>query len=238
MDGAKTIRDIANEEPRALLAFQRLGIDYCCGAGRTLADACDRAGVSLEELERSLEDVRARGEKGPAPPPARAGELIALLEATHHVYTREALATLVPLAQKVARVHGERLGFLGEVRALVEALRDDLIPHLEKEERVLFPYVRALDVDGAKGAPPFGTVQNPIRMMHFEHDRVGELLRALRASTSGFTLPSDACGSFRALYQGLEEFEADLHRHIYLENEHLFPEAVRLEGGAPGSRMS
>lgn len=231
MDGEKTIRDIASEEPRALLAFQRLGIDYCCGASRTLADACDRAGVSLEQVERSLEDVRARGEKGPAPPPARAAELIALLEATHHVYTREALATLVPLAQKVARVHGERLGFLTEVRGLVEELRDDLIPHLEKEERVLFPYVRALDLHGPRPAP-FGTVHNPIRMMHFEHDRVGEMLRELRALTDGYTLPEDACGSFRALYQGLQDFEADLHRHIYLENEHLFPEAVRLEGSA------
>ena len=134
---------------------------------------------------------------------------------------------------KVLQVHGGHHPELARIAQCFQAMDADLRPHLEKEEQILFPYVRDLEA-GIRSSCCFGTVQNPIRAMQNEHEQVGEILRELRNLTNDYTPPEDACGSFRSLYLGLQSLEEDLHLHIYLESHLLFPRAIALESaGAP-----
>lgn len=155
-------------------------------------------------------------------PPALADDILA----THHAYLHEELPLLDALAAKVVSVHGERRPELHEVQRLVVAIRDDLEPHLAKEERVLFPAIHA--IAAGRRDFPFGSVENPIRMMDVEHDRAGELLVELRAATHDYVVPDDACASYRSLYERLAELEHDTHVHIHKENHVLFPATVAL----------
>jgi regulator of cell morphogenesis and NO signaling len=145
---------------------------------------------------------------------------------------------ITALAEKVTTRHGENHPELPTVRELFQRLCDDLRPHMFKEEMVLFPYIKQLERAAVAGdqAPyaPFGTVANPVRMMMLEHDAAGEILRELRAASGDYTPPADGCMSYQALYRALEEFEADLHQHIHLENNLLFPRAAELERQARG----
>jgi regulator of cell morphogenesis and NO signaling len=232
-DATQPVADIVRLRPGATAAFQRFGIDYCCGGRASLHAACEIAGAQLDEVLRALDDVPVATTSAPAF--ERLGELVDHLVATHHVFTRDAVARLVPLAARVARVHGAAHPELADVERHTVALADDLIPHLQKEELVLFPYARALEAPGAAPAAPFGSIVRPIACMRDEHEHVDALLRELRRVTSGYALPEGACGSYRALFAGLAELEADLHQHIHLENNVLFPAAAELEAArAPG----
>lgn len=167
-------------------------------------------------------------------------ELINHILATHHVFTKQEMDRLQLLTQKVISAHGENHRELHKVGALFDQLCADLKPHMFKEEQILFPYIQRLAQasDGMQAAPfaPFGTVNNPIRMMMTEHDTAGEILRELRTATSDYSVPQDGCISYRTLYEALAAFEKDLHQHIHLENNILFPRAIELEAqdGAKG----
>jgi regulator of cell morphogenesis and NO signaling len=235
----KTVREIAVETPNATRIFEKLKIDYCCGGGKSLDAACTEAGIETEEVLRLLEEAASRPEQTAETAKfqtAPLAELMTYIVDKHHVFTREELDRLEPLLAKVCSVYGERRPELPRIQALFLDLKRELLVHMMKEEQVLFPYVRQLEsATGAGGAKPyafFGTVQNPVRMMMMEHDAAGDLLLELRRASSSYALPEDACASFRALYAALEEFERDLHRHIHLENNLLFPRAVELEGAA------
>ena len=160
-------------------------------------------------------------------------DLIKHIVSTHHAFTENELIRLDSLTKKVIAAHGENHPELRTVGELVDRLAADLTPHMFKEERVLFPYISALAKANVENlAPPFapfGTVNNPVRMMMMEHDAAGEILRDLRGVTSNYTTPSDGCMSYRTLYEALEALEKDLHQHIHLENNILFPRAVELE---------
>jgi len=160
-------------------------------------------------------------------------DLIEHILTAHHEHDRREIERLRALTTKVASVHGTRHPELVRVRNLFFALADELEPHMTKEERILFPYVKELDLSlRGKGARPnafFGSVANPIAMMMNDHGTVGDLLRDLRSTTKDYALPQDACASYTALYVALEEFERDLHTHIHLENNILFPRAMRDE---------
>ena len=152
---------------------------------------------------------------------------------THHIYTRETLETVRQLADRVADRHGANHPEVAVVRDLVLQLCGDLFPHMMKEEQLLFPYIEQLETATLAGFPApqpfFGTVKNPIRMMMMEHDAAEEILASLRKTTNDYALPDDACISFRALYEQLAALEQDLHRHIELENDVLFPRAAAME---------
>lgn len=222
-----TLGEVVTESPGAARVFERHGLDYCCGGNRSVDDACRSAGV---ETAAVLEELAAL-DAAPAPDWATMGpaELVDHLEATHHKYLHEELELLSELANKVAGVHGERHPELLGVRATYDELHGDLAPHLMKEEQVLFPMIRELAA--ADVAPSFhcGSLQNPISVMLSEHDLVGELLEKLRALTSDYKLPDDACASYTSLYQRLAELEADTHMHVHKENNVLFPAVLELE---------
>jgi len=160
-------------------------------------------------------------------------DLIGHITGTHHVFVREESPRIEALAAKVVGVHGKNHPELLRVQAIFSALAEELRVHLMKEEQILFPYVLLMEESTLAGepAPPamFGTVVNPVRMMMQEHDGAGEALRSLRSVTNEYTLPADACISYRTLYQALQGYEADLHQHIHLGNNILFPRAVAME---------
>ncbi|HWW76891.1 MAG TPA: iron-sulfur cluster repair di-iron protein [Pyrinomonadaceae bacterium] len=236
LNTTKTVRELALEVPNATRVFERLKIDYCCGGGRQISEACAAAGVPLDELSRLLDEECADAAEARDFNAGPLSELIRHILDTHHVYTREESARIQALLEKVCGKHGENHPELSEVRAAFVRLDADLQPHLFKEEQILFPYILRLEAARANGGlppfAPFGTVNNPVRMMMSEHDTAGDLLREIRAAARDFRAPDDACVSFRALYRALEDFEQDLHQHIHLENNVLFPRAVELEATA------
>jgi regulator of cell morphogenesis and NO signaling len=232
----KTVGEIAAETPNATREFEKLGIDYCCGGSRTLGEVCAEAKISVEEVLARLEKSSAvttpgEGKDWQNQPLA---DLIAYITSTHHVFVREECPRIDALAGKVVAVHGKNHPELLQVQAVFSALGEELRVHLMKEEQVLFPYIVRLEESFVAGepAPPamFGPVVNPVRMMLQEHDSAGDALRSLRSITNDYSVPADACISYRTLYQALQGFEADLHQHIHLENNILFPRAIAMEG--------
>jgi regulator of cell morphogenesis and NO signaling len=222
-----TLGDLVTAAPAAARVLERFGLDYCCGGAQHLDEACAAARVDPRAVLAALAAVAQ------APPAEWAAmgpaELVDHLESTHHAYLRSELPRLTELALKVGSVHGDRHPELDSVRATFEDLRTELEPHLAKEERVLFPAIRALAAATRVPPSPFGSVRNPISVMLVEHDRAGALLARLRASTDGYATPADGCASYRALYEGLEALEADTHLHVHKENNVLFPAVVALE---------
>lgn len=220
----QTLGDLVATIPASARILERVGLDYCCHGRRTLADACVTAGLDAAQVAAEVDALDGADESDS--PVLSATALSDHIVATHHAYLREELPLLAKLAAKVERAHGARHAELTEIRALVDALRSDLEPHLDKEERVLFPAIRAI-ADGGRREFPFGTIANPIRMMTMEHDRAGELLAALRRTSGGYMTPSDGCASYRSLYDRLAELEHDTHVHIHKENHALFPAVLR-----------
>lgn len=233
-ESTQTVAEIATSHPESVRVFQKLGIDFCCGGRMPLAQACEKKGLSVDETLAALEAEAARqGCATELSTDGRLEDLVNRILDTHHVFTRQEMERLLPLMAKVATVHGERHPELVRVRELFEALCADLESHLMKEEQILFPYViateRSREGSGDTPGSCFGTVQSPITVMEMEHERAGEILAELRTLTNGYAPPDDACNSYCALYHGLGELEADLHRHIHLENNVLFPRAIEME---------
>jgi regulator of cell morphogenesis and NO signaling len=222
--------------------FQKHGIDFCCGGRRALADVCTEKGIGFETLADEIESAVS----GPAASATdwTSEPLDALIDhilLRYHKTLGEELRRLGTLADKVATVHGAtHPDTLPQLRDTFVALKDELESHLEKEERVLFPYVRELETASRGLRPaytvPLGLASGAIGVMEREHEVAGLALKTIRRLTDGFRPPDDACGSFRALYAGLEILEADLHAHIHLENNVLFPRAAGMERKLSGDR--
>ncbi|MBK5259744.1 MAG: iron-sulfur cluster repair di-iron protein [Thermoanaerobaculia bacterium] len=225
----KTIGELALEVVNAIPVLERMNIDYCCRGGRSIAEACRDAGVTFTELMSTLGEPRVSGDM--AWQTRSLSELQRHIIDTHHVYTRQAIETITLLADKVANRHGANHPEVIDVHRLAFALANDVLPHMMKEEEILFPYVEQLERNGSESLPGscFGTIANPIRVMMLEHEGVGAILADLRRVTGGYALPDDACLSFRALYERLADLEQDLHKHIHLENNLHFPRALKLE---------
>ena len=237
-EATRTVREYALEIPPATRIFEKLGIDYCCGGGTSLADACVKAGVTVDEVLDSLKTTeRSEGTVGGGEwQKASDTALIAHIVETHHEFTRDELVRLEALLAKVCGVHGQNHAELFHIQSQFQELRRDLEPHMLKEEQVLFPYIIQIEDSITKEqptpVPPFGTVRNPVRMMMAEHDAAGEILRTMREASSEYTSPPDGCISFQTLYSALAALEADLHQHIHLENNILFPRAAAREDTA------
>jgi regulator of cell morphogenesis and NO signaling len=221
IDPARSVGELAQSLPGAARTFEQLGIDYCCRGRRSLSEAAAQSSLPLADVLARLE---ATEETLPSIP-RELGALCEYIVQYHHTFTREALERLAPLGDKVLRVHGAAQPELRRVRELLSALTHDLGPHMAKEEQVLFPYVTAL-ASGQLPSAPFGRLERPLSVMESEHDQVGALLHELDALTLGYSLPAGACASYGAFYAGLKDLQADLHEHIHLENNVLFPGAL------------
>jgi regulator of cell morphogenesis and NO signaling len=233
----QTVRDIAIEQPRSIRVFERLGIGYCCGGRMPLSDACTAKNLSIDEVLAALDSA----ETATVPLPvdwtsASLRQLIEHIVAKHHAYVKSELPRLAALAQKVVRRHGDTQAHVPALQKTLAQLSEDLTHHLAKEEGVLFPYIASFEAAQASGsAYPdacFGAVANPIAMMVREHEDAGTLLAEIAPLSNNFTTPVGACPTYHAFYDGLSEFQQDLHQHIHLENNILFPRAVELEFSA------
>ena len=227
-----SVRDLVLENPAAARVFETLGIDYCCGGDQTLAQACRAA-------SRSADKVNAALQKLDSATPERDWRSSSLLELAqyivdkHHVFTQAEITRIRGLIAKVASVHGKGHPELDDLRLIFEELSAELKAHMAKEEEILFPYIAEMEeaarFNRRPPAPMFGTVQNPVAAMIMEHEAAGQALEKMREITKGYVVPPDGCASYRALYQALPDFAADLHQHIHLENNILFPRSVELE---------
>ena len=228
------VREIVAANPGAVKVLEQAGVDYCCGGEKSLHDACMHTGVSSEEILKRLEENRKQA--GPEEANWAAASLSTLtqhIRDKHHKYVRESVPRIRALAAKVNAKHGPNHAELAEIEKQFFALGQELYAHMQKEEQILFPYIetleRAAGGNGAVEPPFFQSVRNPVHSMMHDHDAAGEALRAMRKLSTEYQTPADACESYRELYSSLQEFEADLHTHIHLENNILFPRAVELE---------
>jgi regulator of cell morphogenesis and NO signaling len=230
-----TVRELAIAIPNATRVFERIRIDYCCGGNQPLNEACAQAGLDVEEVIQLLSQAGSTdvGSESTNLQSLALAQLAEYIVNKHHVYTREELERLTELLKKVCSVHGANHPELLKIETQFQALKFELEPHILKEERILFPYITRLETAALENTPapfaPFGTVQNPINAMMREHDAAGEIMKAIRQLSGDFALPEDACFSFRTLYTVLQELESDLHQHIHLENNVLFPRALEIE---------
>jgi regulator of cell morphogenesis and NO signaling len=234
----KTVKEYALEIPAATRIFEKLGIDYCCGGGKSLADACANAGIAVNEVLTSLQ-TSATSEGNFADEvwhTTSQAKLIAHIVEKHHAFTREELERLEALLAKVSGVHGQNHPELFHIQDQFRKLRGELEPHMLREESVLFPYIIRVEQATAQNrplpTPPFATARNPVRVMMAEHEAAGYILGRVREASSDYTVPADGCISYQTLYSALAALEADLHQHIHLENNILFPRAVEQEDAA------
>lgn len=225
IDTQTTVGRLVAERPELTRTFERLGIDYCCGGRKPLAEAVLEKGLDLDEvigrLEEALKPRDGADRKWLEEPLA---DLTRHIENEHHGYLRRELPRLVFLSDKVARVHGDHHPELLDLRRVVEEFAHELMDHMHKEEVVLFPAIRARDESGV--AEGLGSLTGPIRAMELDHDVAGAGLAEMRRLTDGYQPPLDACGSYKALFHGLMELEEDMHRHVHLENNVLFERVI------------
>lgn len=230
------VADLAARHPSTIRVFQRHGIDFCCGGKRPLEQAAREQGLDwgtlAEELEAATaESSAAESERdwSAAPLP----ELVRHIVSYYHGKLQEELPRLEQMAEKVFSVHGGKHSELADVLTTFRRLKTEMEMHTAKEEQVLFPLVERMAETEAFGRLPDElhnvTLAMPIMVMENEHDDAAGALRSLRSLTSDFNPPPEACNTFRGLYHGLEELEADTHRHIHLENNVLFPRAAEME---------
>lgn len=226
----KTVGQLVAERPSRARMFERLGIDYCCGGKYPLRQACEQKNLDYDAVLAQLErDEAALGEGTRNWSFASLTDLCDHIEQTHHAYLKQELPRLEFLTNKVAARHGENRPALQEIRDVFVGLKTEMESHMMKEERVLFPLCRRLDVADELPAVHCGSVEYPIQVMIREHEDAGDALARIRALTDNFTCPPDACTTFRAMYESLHELEQDMHQHVHKENNILFPKAIRLE---------
>ncbi len=230
----RTIGSLVAEDFRRATVFKGHGIDFCCGGGTTLEVACQERELLLDEVLAELE-VAEKGREGDSIQPDRwdLGFLVDYIVNHHHTYVTKSIPVLQEFTQKVARVHGVANPEVASIAEIFERVAIELQQHMIKEEGILFPFVKEMEdaerSEESLSLPMFGTVRNPIRMMEHEHDSAGSAMRRIRELSNDYTPPEHACNTYRVAYAKLEEFESDLHHHIHLENNILFPKAARLE---------
>lgn len=232
---ATTVRDIALEQPTSIRVFEKFGIDYCCGGRKPLSQACQDRALDLDIVLAALESaVRGNGETATEWVSLTLEALCQHIVTAHHEYVRREIPRLWQLAQKVVARHGDTHPELIRIQQLIRHAGEDLIQHLAKEEQILFPAIvnmeRGLSSGGPRSLGCFGSIRNPICVMMAEHDAAGEALAEIRRLSDNFTPPQGACPTYTGYFHGLADFERDLHQHVHLENNILFPRALEMDG--------
>jgi len=229
-----TIKQIVTNDFRTAVIFEKYSLDFCCGGGKTIDQACKEKAVNPEVVFDDLKGTLTSSPEHESPFNSMGlDELIDHIVTTHHAYVRTAMPAIFTHTQKVASVHGANHPEVIAIAERFAVVAEELRKHMMKEEQVLFPYIKNLvrtKISGGKMArPPFGSAQNPIRMMEAEHQSAGNEMYEIRSLSTSYTPPPDACTTFKVSYLELQQFELDLHNHVHLENNILFPKAIVLE---------
>ena len=230
----KSVGEIVKLDFRAADVFSNYGIDFCCGGKISVAEACANAKTDESIVIDALENLK--NQTGSAVHDFDSwniGFLADYIQNTHHQYVSKAIPQILPLAHEVADVHGEHHAEVIQINELFQDLSEELLQHMQKEEQILFPYIKGLVAsqsgENCAADSCFGSVSGPISVMEQEHENAGVILKEMFRLSDGYTPPEDACNTFRVLFGKLKEFEDDLHRHIHLENNILFPKAIEME---------
>ncbi len=224
------IGEVVAQDYRTATVFKKYKIDFCCKGNRTIADACSKTDQNVRDLVEALNDITAEQKNHPQEFNTWDLDLLVdYIEKKHHRYVENKVPELKSYLSKVAKVHGQRHPELIEIEDEFTASAYDLINHMYKEESILFPYIRKLNSDDQFVKAGFGTVRNPIQMMMHEHDNEGNRYRRIAELSNDYTPPEDACTTYRVAFSMLKDFENDLHMHIHLENNILFPRAIDFE---------
>lgn len=229
-----TVGQMVAQDYRTAQVFKNHKIDFCCKGNRTLEEVAEKNRLDLAQLKRELEAVQQQDQGENTNFESWPLDLLAdYVEKKHHRYVEERIPILRPYLEKLCKVHGDRHPELFDILEHFNTTAGELSMHMKREELVLFPWIRKMVAYLAKGevpeSPHFGTVQNPIKQMMSEHDNEGERFRKIAALSDDYTPPADACNTYRVTFSLLQEFEDDLHRHIHLENNILFPKAEQME---------
>ncbi|MBT56967.1 MAG: iron-sulfur cluster repair di-iron protein [Flavobacteriaceae bacterium] len=226
----KTIADIVTADIRTASIFKRHGIDFCCGGGNILSDVCKEKKIRVSKITNDIEKLNStKNEKNYNKMSVNA--LIKHIIETHHKYVKEKIPTIKDFAKKVSKVHGKNYPETNLIYHLFLRLSDELLDHMNKEEEILFPKIKIL-IDKTYSKSVFfsyGTILNPIKMMEMEHESAKKVLKEIEELSNKYTPPLSACNTYRALYNSLEEFQDDLHIHIHLENNILFPKVLKFD---------
>lgn len=231
------ISSIVAEDYRTAAIFEQAGIDFCCNGNRSIEKACADQDIKADELITRLQEVvtDSPGNRDVVNDyKSWPLDLLAdFIEKEHHRYVTAQIPVIQSLLEKIVRVHGDRHPELAEIKAHFDTCANELTDHMKKEELILFPFIRKMVMAKHEGAEdlaaPFGTVRNPIKMMMQEHDTEGERFRRIKVLSNQYTVPEDGCNTYKAAYITLKLFEDDLHQHIHLENNILFPKSIELE---------
>lgn len=228
------VKDIVTENFRAASLFESFSIDYCCNGNQLLKEALEKNKISSNKFAVELNKVNQSTET--ETPRYNDWDLIFLTQYiinNHHSYVKNAIPRITELLQKVQTAHGSKYSYIADVQNVFNQVAEEMISHMMKEERILFPLIKYLTETQIFNEKPktggFGTIKNPIRQMEAEHVSAGGAMESIRTLTNNYTLPKDACTTFQVTYKELDEFEKDLHKHVHLENNILFPRAIELE---------
>lgn len=226
-----TIGEMVARDYRAATVFESFGIDFCCKGNRTLEEAAGKKKLDPAEVREALDKVlNSPGDENMDFNSWPLDLLADYVEKKHHRYVEERIPLLIQYLNKLCKVHGDMHPELFEVNKLFNETAGELTAHMKKEELILFPFIRKMVKKAKEGAgldaPHFGTVKNPIKMMMQEHEDEGDRFEQIAEITQGYRPPADACSTYRVTFSLLDEFEKDLHKHIHLENNILFPKSI------------
>lgn len=229
----KTLAELVTDNIRAAIVFEEFDLDFCCRGNRTLKEACAEKNIAIEKVVSHLVELGKSNNGHYQINDWSLDFLVEYILNNHHQYVRRMIPVITLHADKVASVHGKNHPETLRIADLFLAVREELEMHMMKEERILFPQIKQMVLTQKENSqffpPAFGSIQNPIRMMEFEHSNAGDALYQIRQLSNNYSHPEDACNTFKALYSELKEFEEDLHKHIHLENNILFPKSIELE---------
>jgi regulator of cell morphogenesis and NO signaling len=233
VEKGNSIGEVVAKNFQSARVFEEFGLDFCCGGKKSIDQACRDKGIDENQVLQKLSTLENENPTASYYADWDAGFLIDYIINNHHSYIRKAIPSIENHLHKVVAAHGERHPEVVEASNLFAVIRDDLLTHMVKEEKMLFPYIQKMNeaVKGSVGLPsaPFGNVSSPIKVMMDEHQQAGDEMAYINKLTNNYTPPANACGTFRVLYSELKDFEKDLHVHVHLENNILFPKAEELE---------
>jgi len=229
----KTLAEFATDNIRSAIVFEEFGLDFCCKGNRSLKEACADKNIDVKKVVNELTSLFKNSNEVQNINDWQLDFLVDYIINNHHQYVRRMIPVISLHADKVASVHGENHPETLKIADLFLAVREELEGHMMKEEKILFPQIKQMVLTKTENSqfipPPFSTIQNPIKMMELEHRNAGDALSKIKELSNSYTPPEDACNTFKALYSELIEFEEDLHKHIHLENNILFPKSITLE---------
>ena len=231
----QTLASIVTANHQVVPVLERYNLDFCCKGKRVLADACNEKGLELDKVVQELESVMIPG-KGKSMPFSKmsAEQLIGHILVHHHFYVKESMPLIFMHLEKVVFKHGDKYPYMRQVLELFSEIQDEMTSHMQKEEIILFPQIKDVErwvMDEGKKGVPVNFIEVSVAAMETEHDHAGEAMFKIRDLTNNYTAPEGACTTFNVCLAELKEFEEDLHRHVHLENNILFPKAKQFLGG-------